>query len=145
MNTSTKHILQCNQSEPLADASGRIVDLMNENGLHHAAGRSVLSNPFITEGSLSCYRSTQGAGHLLANDLLHTEAIYYTALFHTRATGPVCPVFTRPIFRQNAPFEMSNFEIFVEGIPPHPLDNPIPTHRSNQYPVATALHTNELS
>ena len=31
MNTSTKHILQCNQSEPLADASGRIVDLMYEN------------------------------------------------------------------------------------------------------------------
>ena len=31
MNTSTAHILQCNQSEPLADAShasGRIVDLM---------------------------------------------------------------------------------------------------------------------
>ena len=33
MNISTEHILQCNQSEPLADASGRIVDLMNENGL----------------------------------------------------------------------------------------------------------------
>ena len=33
MNTSTEHILQCNQSEPLADASGRIVDLMNENVL----------------------------------------------------------------------------------------------------------------
>ena len=31
MNTSTEHILQCNQSEPPADASGRIVDLMNEN------------------------------------------------------------------------------------------------------------------
>ena len=31
MNTSTGHILQYNQSEPLADASGRIVDLMNEN------------------------------------------------------------------------------------------------------------------
>ena len=31
MNTSTEHILQCNQSEPLADARGRIVDLMNEN------------------------------------------------------------------------------------------------------------------
>ena len=31
MNTSTEHILQCNQSEPLADASGRIVDLMNKN------------------------------------------------------------------------------------------------------------------
>ena len=32
MNTSTEHIPQCNQSEQLADASGRIVDLMNENG-----------------------------------------------------------------------------------------------------------------
>ena len=32
INTSTEHILQCNQSEPVADASGRIVDLMNENG-----------------------------------------------------------------------------------------------------------------
>ena len=31
MNISTEHILQCNQSEPLADASGRIVGLMNEN------------------------------------------------------------------------------------------------------------------
>ena len=31
MNISTEHILQCNQSEPLADASGRIVDQMNEN------------------------------------------------------------------------------------------------------------------
>ena len=27
----SEHILQCNQSEPLADASGRKVDLMNEN------------------------------------------------------------------------------------------------------------------
>ena len=34
INISTKHILQCNQSEPIADASGRIVDLMNENALH---------------------------------------------------------------------------------------------------------------
>ena len=33
MNTSTEHIPQCNQSEPLADASGSIVDLMNENGV----------------------------------------------------------------------------------------------------------------
>ena len=31
MNISTEHILQCNQSEPLADASRRIVDQMNEN------------------------------------------------------------------------------------------------------------------
>ena len=35
MNISTEHILQCNQSEPQADASGRIVDLMTENGLSH--------------------------------------------------------------------------------------------------------------
>ena len=39
MNTSTEHILQCNQSEPLADASGRIVDLMNENDLWRVEGR----------------------------------------------------------------------------------------------------------
>ena len=32
MNTSTEHILQCNKSELLADAIGRIVDLLNENG-----------------------------------------------------------------------------------------------------------------
>ena len=31
MSISTEHILQCNQSEPLADASGMIVDVMNEN------------------------------------------------------------------------------------------------------------------
>ena len=31
MNKSTEHILQCNQSEPLADGSGMIVDQMNEN------------------------------------------------------------------------------------------------------------------
>ena len=31
MNISTAHILQCDQSEPLAGASGRILDLMNEN------------------------------------------------------------------------------------------------------------------
>ena len=30
INISTENILQCNQSEPLAHASGRIVDLMNE-------------------------------------------------------------------------------------------------------------------
>ena len=36
MNTSTEHILQCHQSEPLADASGRIVDLMNENACGQA-------------------------------------------------------------------------------------------------------------
>ena len=32
MKISTKHISQCSQSEPLADASGMMVDLMNENG-----------------------------------------------------------------------------------------------------------------
>ena len=36
MNISTKHILKCNQSELLADASGRIVDLMNENSVRQA-------------------------------------------------------------------------------------------------------------
>ena len=32
MNTSTEHMPLCNESEPLADASRRIVDLMKENG-----------------------------------------------------------------------------------------------------------------
>ena len=36
MNTSTEHILQCNQSEPLADVSRRIVDLMNDNACGQA-------------------------------------------------------------------------------------------------------------
>ena len=36
MSMSTEHILQCNQSEPLAHASGRIVDLMNENAFGQA-------------------------------------------------------------------------------------------------------------
>ena len=31
MKIFTEHISQCNQSEPLADASGKMVDLMNEN------------------------------------------------------------------------------------------------------------------
>ena len=31
-NIYTEHISQCNQSKPLDGASGRIVDLMNENG-----------------------------------------------------------------------------------------------------------------
>ena len=42
MNTSTEHILQCNQSEPLADASGRIVYFMNENGVVHALQSSLM-------------------------------------------------------------------------------------------------------
>ena len=33
MNISTELISQCNQSEPLADASGKMVDLMNNNGI----------------------------------------------------------------------------------------------------------------
>ena len=39
MNISTKHISQCNQSEPLVDASGKMVDLMNENGTDDTAER----------------------------------------------------------------------------------------------------------
>ena len=34
MNISPEHLLQCNQSEALADASGRIMDLMNEYGAY---------------------------------------------------------------------------------------------------------------
>ena len=41
MNTSTEHILQCNQSEPLADASGRIENLMNENGVKQGGGQAM--------------------------------------------------------------------------------------------------------
>ena len=33
LQTLLEVILQCNQSEPLSDASGRIMDLMNENGV----------------------------------------------------------------------------------------------------------------
>ena len=40
MNISTEHISQCNQSEPLADASGRIVDMMNEDGSARALHKS---------------------------------------------------------------------------------------------------------
>ena len=35
MNIATERILMCNQSEPLAYVSGRMVDLMNENGFTH--------------------------------------------------------------------------------------------------------------
>ena len=41
MNTSTEHILLYKQSEHLADASGRIVDLMNKNGCKCALPRTV--------------------------------------------------------------------------------------------------------
>ena len=36
MNISTEHISQCNQSEPLADTSEKMVDLMNENDIEYA-------------------------------------------------------------------------------------------------------------
>ena len=36
MNISTEHISQCNQSEPLVDGSGKMVDLMNENDIRQA-------------------------------------------------------------------------------------------------------------
>ena len=39
MNIFTEHILQCSQSEPLADASGRIVDLMNEKASSIVGGK----------------------------------------------------------------------------------------------------------
>ena len=48
MNTSTEHILQCNQSEPQAVASGRIVDLMNENGNNHVVARVHVVDYLIT-------------------------------------------------------------------------------------------------
>ena len=46
MNISTEHILQRNQSDPLADASGRIVDLMIENAA---------TEVFLVSGYLSTY------------------------------------------------------------------------------------------
>ena len=48
MKTSTEHILQCNQSNPRTDASGRIVDLMNENELDHAYRTNVMTYTKIT-------------------------------------------------------------------------------------------------
>ena len=48
MNTSTKHILQCNQSEPLADASGMIEYVINENGAL-IAGSTVSNNSGANE------------------------------------------------------------------------------------------------
>ena len=38
MNISIEHILQCNKTEPLAEASGRMVDQMNENGVAQDSG-----------------------------------------------------------------------------------------------------------
>ena len=52
MNTSTEQILQCNQSEPLADASGKMVDLMNEDDLAHAR-RCIHMLLYITEKKVS--------------------------------------------------------------------------------------------
>ena len=45
MNISTEHILQCNQSGPLADASGRIADLMNENRMSLDVSMSLSAPP----------------------------------------------------------------------------------------------------
>ena len=39
MNTSTEHILQCSQLEPLVEASGRRLDLMNQNVIRYAYSR----------------------------------------------------------------------------------------------------------
>ena len=41
MNMSTEHFLQCSRSEPLADASGRIVDLKNENAYVHTTRATI--------------------------------------------------------------------------------------------------------
>ena len=57
MNTSTEHILQCNQSEQLADASGRIVDLMAENDFNLAAPskHDAMTQPMILTKSIQEY------------------------------------------------------------------------------------------
>ena len=61
MNISKEHISQCNQSEPLADASGRIVDLMNENGLDTTNSTFSLDDSFRRdENRRNC---SHGSGH----------------------------------------------------------------------------------
>ena len=60
MNTSTEHILQCNHSEPLADASGRIVDLKNENvgrGAHDQTEKRVNTRNKSVPIKHWCFRS----------------------------------------------------------------------------------------
>ena len=65
MTTSTEHISQCNQSEPLADASGRIVDLMYENA--HNPVRDQLCRPFITVSKPAHATDHNRQGYILTN------------------------------------------------------------------------------
>ena len=74
MNTSTEHILQCNQSEPLADASGRIVDLMNENdsssdchglNLESCVWRAVCMEGYIVQYFWTAWKHSVTAQHLI--------------------------------------------------------------------------------
>ena len=51
---STEHIPQCNQSEPLADASGMIVDLMNENAYGVTGDPATLKRWMVTGPEVTC-------------------------------------------------------------------------------------------
>ena len=56
MNISTEHISQSNQTDPPADASERMVDLMNEDGFLDAVRGPmlVLHRPGGLSGRSSC-------------------------------------------------------------------------------------------
>ena len=78
MNTSTEHMLLCNQSEPLADASGRIVDLMNENWINHETACLIFHCLAILTNLLKVRFSTSNLGthaHILNRLTLWTLII----------------------------------------------------------------------
>ena len=72
MNTSEEHILQCNQSEPIADASGRIVDMMNENGM---IASSILFAP-IRRGSFDIRSIVFDAAPTLKQNLVIVPCLF---------------------------------------------------------------------
>ena len=56
MNISTEHISQCNQSESIADASGKMVNLMNEKaraGLSRYNSRRAIVGILLVSYSVS--------------------------------------------------------------------------------------------
>ena len=65
MYTSTEHILQCNRSEPLADASGRIVDLINENAMKKHQALSVCFVSYIKFLAICIYSSKRILGEYM--------------------------------------------------------------------------------
>ena len=48
MNISTEQLSQCNQSEPLADASGRMVDLINSLSAYCCFYDMLRSKTYVT-------------------------------------------------------------------------------------------------